>query len=69
VNVGDRGKAMKYCEAVLKDFGKTPYAAAYFGVGTLRLVKWGRSEVTAAKVFMGLFSIVLAVSLIWLRIR
>ena len=28
VNGGDREKAMKYCEAVLKDFGKTPYAAA-----------------------------------------
>lgn len=44
------------------------FAAAYFGAGTLRLVKWGRREVTAAKVFMGLFFIVLAVFLIWLRI-
>ncbi len=45
------------------------FVAAYFGAGTLRLVKWGRREVTAAKVFMGLFFIVLAVFLLWLRIR
>ena len=45
------------------------FAAAYFGTGTLQLIKWGRREVAAAKVFMGLFFIVLAVFLLWLRIR
>ncbi len=45
------------------------FAAAYFGTGTLRLVNWGKSEATFGKVFMGLFFIMLAVFLIWLRIR
>ena len=45
------------------------FAAAYFGAGTLSLVKWGKREVTFGKIFMGLFFIVLAVILIWLRIR
>ncbi len=42
------------------------FVAACLGAGTLRLVRWGRKEVVAGKIAMGLFFITLAAAMIWI---